>query len=462
MVQSISNLSTNKKSILGGNTRVKTNRNLGDLLSKNVAITPTGQVGTPTQNIAPTTNYGQPQTTSQYGSYKGVPITSNNPAEIARIIKGIDNPVQKTTTSNGLVTTPQTRNVQTRDDTVKGLFTDVISSLAKRGTEPSKSVEEAQKKYQKAVTDIAQFEKDAAQGLLPIYDDPVSARIMSAREGQKSAILEGQRAKLQEKATQAQNLITQAQTQQQLEQQALQQAAGLAQPSVTQYGQTVFNPLTGTFQGGSTLEPSVVANQLAQDVVSGRKTYDQAVASLGYAGGAGQQFLNNALSAISPTFNIPQATATIGGQAGVLGQLPALESADVAAEGIKDKITTYLASNPQLNPSALAVGNVLQQWVQGKQLSDPKYQTLFNYLNEYTNTLAPILGVGGDATNLKTQIAQSFVNAAASGQSIAEVLENIQGLSRGKIEDIRSGAVGGGVVSSPQTSGSGGGGLFDW
>ena len=105
----------------------------------------------------------------------------------------------------------------------------------------------------------------------------------------------------------------------------------------------------------------------------------------------------------------------------------------------------------------------MQQWIQGKQLTDPKYQTLFNYLNEYTSTLAPILGVGGDPTNLKTQIAQSFINAAASGQSIKTVLENMQGLSKGKIQDIRSGATGGGVVSSPTTgTGTGSGGLFDW
>jgi hypothetical protein len=94
-------------------------------------------------------------------------------------------------------------------------------------------------------------------------------------------------------------------------------------------------------------------------------------------------------------------------------------------------------------------------------LTDPKYQTLFNYLNEYTNTLAPILGVGGDATNLKTEIAQSFVNGVASGQSIAEVLNNIQTLSHGKIQDMRSGATGGGVVSSPQSYGTGGGGYAE-
>lgn len=239
-------------------------------------------------------------------------------------------------------------------------------------------------------------------------------------------------------------------------------AAGYGQPSPASYGQTVFNPLTGGFSGGNAnLDPQTAASHLAEEVKAGRMTYDQAVSSLGYAGGAGQQFLNGALQGSG--YNIPLGQATVQGQAQTIGQLPAMESANTAAEGIKSKITTYLASNPQLNPSSLAVGNTLQQWIQGKQLTDPKYQTLFNYLNEYTNTLAPILGVGGDPTNLKTQIAQSFINAAASGQSIATVLDNMQQLSTGKISDLRSGATGGGVVSSPITgSGTGSGGKYDF
>ncbi len=239
-------------------------------------------------------------------------------------------------------------------------------------------------------------------------------------------------------------------------------AANLAQPSTASYGQTVFNPLTGTFGGGqSNLDPQTAATNLAAEVTSGRMTYDQAVSSLGYAGGAGQQFLNNALQGSG--YNIPLGQATVSGQAQTIQQLPAMESANTAADGIKSKITTYLASNPQLNPSNLAVGNTLQQWIQGKQLTDPKYQTLMNYLNEYTNTLAPVLGVGGDPTNLKTEIAQRFVNAAASGQSIATVLDNMQALSAGKIQDLRSGATGGGVVSSPVTgSGTGSGGIYSF
>lgn len=253
-----------------------------------------------------------------------------------------------------------------------------------------------------------------------------------------------------------------ANTQQQQAIAGLGTATGYAQPSPASYGQTVFNPLTGQYEGGQPgLDPAVAAQQLAQAVQGGQMTYEQAVQSLGYSG-AGQQFLNQALG---PGFNIPQQQAQITGQTGVLTQLPMMEAADTAAEGIKNKVVTYLAQNPDLNPSDAKLVNQFQAWIQGQQLTDPTYQTLFNYLNEYTNTLTPILGVGGDSTNLKTEIAQSFLNPRAGASSIAEVLNNIQALSKGKVQDLRSGATGGGVQSSPISPGLGGegaGGLFDW
>jgi len=361
-----------------------------------------------------------------------------------------------TTPTNPLTTTPPVQQNQFR-----GLYPDVVSSLAK--PKPPKETKRGMDAYEKAVEYERALKESVAKKMGDIYDSPVSATTMQGRAAaQQQADLEKLTA-AKEAVTQQQNLIGFGQTQQSLNQASQISAAGFAQPSVAQYGQTVFNPLTGTYSGGQgNLDPQSVANNLANEVKAGRMTYEQAVQSLGYAGGAGQQFLNSALGS---GFNIPMSSATIAGQAGVLGQMPALESADIASQGIKDKIVTYLADNPKLNPSDLAKGNVLSQWVNRELITDPKYQTLFNYLNEYTNTLAPILGVGGDTTNLKTEIAQSFINAAASGQSIAEVLENIQGLSQGKLQDIRSGAMGGGVVSSPSSyssSGGGEGGLYNW
>lgn len=163
----------------------------------------------------------------------------------------------------------------------------------------------------------------------------------------------------------------------------------------------------------------------------------------------------------------PGSGAFEGGQ--VQGQIQAgqnnvqMTSANTAARGIQGTIQQYLAQNPDINSSQLAAGNFVQQWLQGKQLADPKYQTLFNYLNEYTNTLAPILGVGGDPTNLKTEIAQSFINAQASGQSISQVLDSIAKLAEDKVANLQSGALGGpqvaGAAPSSQTGQVSSGGL---
>lgn len=126
--------------------------------------------------------------------------------------------------------------------------------------------------------------------------------------------------------------------------------------------------------------------------------------------------------------------------------------ANTAAKGIQSTIQQYIQQNPDLNASASTVANSAQQWLQGKQLGDPRYQTLFNYLNEYISTLAPILGVGGDTTNLKTEIAQSFINSKASGQSISDVLNSIGTLADQKLQNIQSAGQGGGVVAGNTAS----------
>lgn len=144
----------------------------------------------------------------------------------------------------------------------------------------------------------------------------------------------------------------------------------------------------------------------------------------------------------------------IGGQQTAGSNAAGMNVANTAAKGIQGTIQQYIQANPQLNPSDVTFGNSILQWAQGQQLGDPKYQTLANYLNEYISTLAPILGVGGDATNLKTEIAQSFINAKASGQSISDVLNGIGKLADDKLANIVSAGQGGGQVAGPTPSSS--------
>lgn len=254
---------------------------------------------------------------------------------------------------------------------------------------------------------------------------------------------------------------------------ALTNAAGLLTPTPTAPGQAVFNPATGTYtnasSGGATPQaaPSGIDqnswNQYIQDFSSGN--FGAIPSSItGNANLSGQ--LQQAVQAQNPNFNYNTAVGSAQGQqalgaaggtgaASVLQSIPALQSANTAAQGIANTLSGFLQQNPQINSSPLAVGNLAQQWLQGKQLADPTYQTFFNYLSEYANTLAPVLGVGGDPTNMKTQIAQAFLNAQASGQSTMQVLQAMGNLATTKIANLQSGATGGGVVNpAPSNSGS--------
>lgn len=196
----------------------------------------------------------------------------------------------------------------------------------------------------------------------------------------------------------AQQALGSALTSQQLQQQALGQAAGLAAPQPYGITTTPYNPATGTF---GTL-PGGNAGAFGAGVVSGNVSL-------------GEQFSQ-------------------------------LNSANNQAKGYEDTINNYLQQNPQLNPSDLTAVNGVVQWLKG-QVGDPKYQTLANYITEYANTLAPILGAGGSITDFKNSLAQSLVNGAASGQSIREVMANISKAADDKLANLRSSGMGGGQVA---------------
>lgn len=327
--------------------------------------------------------------------------------------------------------------------TVNGLFPTVTASLANRANTPNEQYLEGLKRYgelSKEIADVGQKAAKAEAGYATTGTTPVA-------EGNAAVIARTQAAQQAALGQEQQAALTGAglgQSQQTLEQNALATAAGLAKPTPAAYGQTVFNPVTGEYSGGGGL-PADVLDQYATMAANGQIS---AVPSFITSNPVLNAQLNAAAKAKNPNYN----PITSAAQGNVQATIPALETANTAAEGIKNKITSFLDANPALNASDLALANAAQQWIQGKQLTDPKYQTLFNYLSEYTNTLAPILGVGGDPTNLKTEIAQGFINGVASGASIKEVLNNMSQLATGKIQDLKSGSTGGGTVSNPITT----------
>lgn len=384
---------------------------------------------------------------------KGAPQTTSAPVNTSPVANNASyNPnagYMSTNYSTGAGTpaplaTPTTPAAPTPAPT-QGLFPSVLSSLASSGVQNNALAANAQKIANDAGQKIADIGGQGARfeagqlttGTSPVAEGNAAVTAQSTSAAQQ-AVAQGANVAL---TGNQQGITAQGQTQS-----ALTSAANLAQPSTAAYGQTVFDPVSGQYTGGGGL-PAEVMQQYAQMAATGQYA---AIPSFITSNPVLNAQLNVAAKGINPGYTPVGAQ----GASGVLGGIPALQSANAAADGIKNTIQTYLQANPQLNPSNLAAGNQLQQWIQGKQLTDPKYQTLFNYLDEFTNTLAPILGVGGDPTNLKTQIAQGFVNGAASGQSISQVLNAISALATNKITDLQSGAVGGGT-SVPSATGGG-------
>lgn len=169
----------------------------------------------------------------------------------------------------------------------------------------------------------------------------------------------------------------------------------------------------------------------------------------------------------APQSGTPFTAGQVQGDQALGQQYAANVSAVKQATAIKGQIQSYIAANPNLNPSVFTDVNSLIQLMSGK-VSNPQYQTLSNYLSEYVSTLAPILGVGGDTTNLKTQIAQGFVNAAQSGQSISTVLDGIEQLANAKLAAQVGGSNSTGAVANPSSqqptysnaAGNGGGSII--
>lgn len=302
--------------------------------------------------------------------------------------------------------------------------------------------------YGQQIADVGKEGAMAGAGYSTTGTTPVAegnaAVIAKTTAAQQQALAAGEAAALQGTGQQL--------TAQQQEQTGLLGAAGLAKPEGN--FPMVFNPLTGTYSapgiaGGSssaghtlTYDPAKDAPNLADMVMNRDISYADAIQGLSYGSNGANAAAQLSAAILAKGGNPTDLQAQAAGQASVAGSIPQLQAYNTAAEGIKNTITSYLSQNPNLNFSNLAAVNAVQQWAQGKQLADPKYQTLFNYLNEYTNTLAPILGVGGNVTNLKTEIAQGFVNTQANGGSIADVLNNISDLSTAKIQNMATGAKG--------------------
>jgi len=395
----------------------------------------------------------QPTATVKTGLVQPTTVTSKQPAQTSGTTQNLPlvNPNQSFNTMGGMqpIQTQQqqypsysgligqTPNFSNLENTLSGVSlqgSPVVNNLVQRLSDTNiqaqqlgQRAEDIANQYGKQIADVGQMGSQFQAGQLTTGTSPIATGAAAVTgqniAKQQSALAEGEQAALQgiDKELAAQGLVQNAfnqagglaNTGQAQRIAGLTSAAGLAQPQSYGITNTPYNPVEGTFgtmPGGGT-----------------------------GAFGAG----------------VVQGNLDLG------SQYATMNAANTAAKGIQSQIVSYLQDNPTLNPSDVAMGNAVLQWAQGQQLGDPKYQTLANLLNEYVSTLAPVLGVGGDTTNLKTQIAQSFINGRASGQSISEVLNAIGQIADAKTANIKSAATGGGQVAGGSMSSSGGS-IWSW
>lgn len=315
-------------------------------------------------------------------------------------------------------------------------------------------------------------------GNAAIASQSASQRMAALAQGQEAALKgTAQQLTAQEQAAGAfGTALGGANTQQAQQLSGLGQAANLAQPQVAAYGQTVFNPLTGEYEGNGGLPPEVM-QQYAQMAANGQYA---AIPSSITSNPVLSAQLNVLAQQMNPGYNPIASTAygnvastniqnlgtaqTAGQAAGIqalagaggIGQAQGMQ-AIAAAPGITQagqygQIAAYKSSMQQgqqlaaqlddllrtfnLNPSNVNVVNAGIQKI-AANTSDPQYQMLSNYLADVASRYAQVLTPpGGSATDMTRSIASSMINATASGKSIRDVLQSLDQQAQAVIDAV--------------------------
>ena len=439
------------------------------------------------------------QSTAMYqpaptGSFSSAPIAATAPQPSAGLVSSQPTSYQSQSYTAPQPTpsyTPPAATTQTQPPTgTRGLFSNVVSSLANRGTTPNQQAQDytAQAaQYGAGAIPIAEQARDIANqfgqkyaevgqagarfraGQLTTGTSPVAegnaAVTAQSTAAQQTALAQGQQAALQgigyqltgqQQAQQAANAAAgQAYTGQGLEQQALQQAGSLSQPS--QNFPFVFDPTTSSYTApgvggagigaGLTGNPATDAQTFAQQVINHQIPYADAVRSLGYAGPTAEAALQQAI--VQGGGNLTQLQAQTGVQTSQEAQVQGYKSALQQGQNLQSQLTDLITTFG-LNPNDLNAANIAIQKI-ATNISDPRYQQLSNYINDIANTYAQILTPpGGAATDTTRSIAASMLDATAKGSSLISTMKALDNAANAKIAGVQT------ITPSGGSSGSSG------
>lgn len=217
-----------------------------------------------------------------------------------------------------------------------------------------------------------------AQGLGSAYQAAVQgeAQQINSAQQQGNQAIQGQQNQLTG-ANQAGNLSNTAQSNQIGAQSTV---AGLP------YG----IPATSGANGGN-LDPQTYASNLAQQVINGTMSLQDAQSSMGYAGSAGSAFLQQAITKSNPNFNFNQANTN----SQVQGNLPPAAS---QASSMLTNLQNTLASAPWYDQTGLPFVNAMGKLLSTVGIGTAGTQAVNSALVDARSAMANALGAANNST----------------------------------------------------------------
>lgn len=352
-------------------------------------------------------------------------------------------------------------------------FPGLVGTLARatQGTDPN--VANAQVALAEAVKRQQELESGIAGQYGKIESQAIPLEFQQGHEQALARQYAGQEAAAQGAVTQLQTALGQAVTERGQTLTGLGAAAGYAQPSVAAYGQTVFNPLTGQYEGGGGL-PADTLQQYAQMAASGQYA---AIPSAITSNPVLSAQLNAAAKQLNPNYNPiastaqGQAAATniqTGGTATpsaynaiyqqALGDYTNLQQSVQNVDQFGSLLTSNMAAGG-INPTDVKYAN--------KTLAQIRAQLSSGAQAQYDTTLAALrskisgmLSIGGTETPTAiTADAQKILDGSLPLSSLNDVLGRIQQEGNvllqnqaQKVNTAKTGTLGGG--STGNASGS--------
>lgn len=287
-----------------------------------------------------------------------------------------------------------------------------------------KQVQTGQGFIDKTQEDLQNFRSQMAGKYADIESTPIPLEFQQGRIGALQRAAATQEQALQQR-------VENALTARQQDIGALSTAIGAATPVQVPYGTQFISPLSGTSvlgSGGSQV-PNQSALTYAQEVISGTRTYKDAVDAMKLYGDAGKQFLDQAIRQQNPNFDFSRAEA-FGSTPGQVKA--ATDFANVALQNVE----TILNTLPTLQSSGVPLVNYI-----GKRFSElsglglKEVQEYIGAIQSLRNAYAAALATskGGTPTDYSSQV-NAEIPEWPTPQQIAAIKANLQTLGQARVD----------------------------